>query len=278
MKLRHRKLFVVVASALATMGIIASVAQAAPPAAPYQDFAGCPSRAENENTAYCFKYEFSGGHVQLGKRNIPITTPILFRGGLDFLTGAFLSNSESGLTPVKQTVEGGLVGNTGNKSLDEAIARSKALRVNATFESAGTPGQLSSLPLELPVKVHLENALLGSSCYVGSAASPIRLDLMTGTTNPPAPNKPITGVESGEFISEAARPEVLFSGGGIFVDNSFASPGANGCMLSIGSHHYNIDAAVNKLFGLPSAAGRNTAVLDFSLSLVSPDVAYPPAS
>ena len=40
--------------------------------------------------------------------------------------------------------------------------------------------------LKLPVKVHLENPFLGSSCYVGSSSNPIIWNLTTGTTEPPA--------------------------------------------------------------------------------------------
>jgi hypothetical protein len=43
------------------------------------------------------------------------------------------------------------------------------------------------------VKVRLENPFLGSECYVGSNSSPVVLNLTTGTTSPPAPNKPIKG-------------------------------------------------------------------------------------
>jgi hypothetical protein len=35
--------------------------------------------------------------------------------------------------------------------------------------------------------------LLGSSCYVGSSARPLQLNLTAGATSPPAPNKPISG-------------------------------------------------------------------------------------
>jgi len=49
------------------------------------------------------------------------------------------------------------------------------------------------LPLKLPVKVHLENPLFDSKCYVGSSSTPIWWELTTYKTNPPAPNKPIEG-------------------------------------------------------------------------------------
>ena len=62
--------------------------------------------------------------------------------------------------------------------------------------SASAPNNLiceEGVALQLPVKVKLSNVFLGSSCYVGSEADPIILNLTTGTTSPPAPNKPIKG-------------------------------------------------------------------------------------
>jgi hypothetical protein len=275
MRTRYRKILVAAGAALASMAMLASAAEATPPPAPYQDFAGCPSEAESDVVAFCFKYEFSGGHLQLGKKNIPVTKTIVFRGGERFVTGAFLGNSEAGIVPVQQNVEGGLLGLTGNKEIDELLAGYPALGVKATIESAGTPlGSMVEPPFTLPVKVHLENPLLGNACYIGSNAEPINLNLTTGTTAPPAPNKPITGVPSGEFEEEAARPEVLKSSGGLFVDNAFAVPGASGCALNIGSLHIGINSLINSAAALPSPAGKNEVKLNYSLSLVTPETAY----
>ncbi len=275
MRTRYRKILVAAGAALASMALLASAAEATPPPAPYQDFAGCPSPAETEFVANCFKYEFSGGHFQLGKRNIPVTSPIIFRGGAQFVTGEFLGTSEAGIVPATQYVEGGLVGLTGFKELDELLAGYPALAVKATIESAGTPlGSVVEPPFTLPVKVHLENPLLGSTCYVGSSTEPINLNPTTGTTSPPPPNEPITGTPSGEFEREEARFPVIRSNGGLFVDNAFAVPGASGCVLTIGSLHINIDSLINSAAALPSTAGHNETKLNFSLSLVKPKTVY----
>jgi len=267
-------LLTVVGTALAFLAV-ASAAQATPPAAPYQDFAGCPSPAEDDTVAFCLKTVTDGGHIQFGKKNVPITNPIVLRGGLSQLTGSFVANSEGGIVPVRQTVEGGLVGLTGLSWLDEALAGKEQLKVYAVVELAGQPSSLLELPFSLPIKIHLENAVLGNSCYVGSNENPIQLNLTTGTTNPPAPNTPISGQEFSELAPEAGRPEVLTGENGIFVDNSYAVPKANGCVLNIGSQHYNIDWLVNAATGLPAAAGTNTTVQDFDISVVSPQVVYP---
>src|ERR1700754_3479783 len=107
MKLRHRKLFAAAATALASMALVASAAEAAPPAAPYQDFAGCPSEAEAPFVGECVKFEFTGGHIGFGKREVPVTNPIVLRGAIEQETENFLSNKEGGIVPVRQTVPGG---------------------------------------------------------------------------------------------------------------------------------------------------------------------------
>jgi hypothetical protein len=77
--------------------------------------------------------------------------------------------------------------------------------VTETTELVGTPTlnieaaiSGSGVALSLPSRVHLENAFLGSGCYIGSKAHPVTVDFTTGTTSPPPPNTPITG-SPGEF-------------------------------------------------------------------------------
>jgi hypothetical protein len=274
MRTRYRKILAVATAALASMAMLASAAEAVTPAPPYQDFAGCPNFAESEFVSFCNKYEFTGGHFQLGKKTIPVTNPIILRGASRRTTGEFLSNSEGGIVPVRQTVPGGLVGLTGFKWLDEAVESVSALKVYATVELAGHPGQLSTFPLVLPIKIHLENPFLGSGCYIGSSTEPITLNLITGTTEPPAPNKPITGTEPSEFEEEETR-QVLTQTGGTFVDNSFAAPAAKGCVLNVGSLPINIDSVVNKAAGLPSPAGTNETILNYNHSIARQSVVYP---
>ncbi len=109
--------------------------------------------------------------------------------------------------------------------------------------------------LSLPVKVHLENPLLGRECYIGSNADPIVLSLTTGTTNPPPPNKPISG--SMGLISE--KDEFAFAeiAEHTQVGNSFSAPAATGCG---GPLSFLIDPLINSKIGLPSPAGYNTII------------------
>jgi hypothetical protein len=276
MRTRYRKILVAAGAALASMALLASAAEAATPAPPYQDFAGCPSRAENHFVAECFKYTFTGGHIDFGNREVPVTNPIVFRGGSEQITGNYIANGEGGIVPVKQTVPGGLIGMTGLNWLDEAIASKEQLKLYATVELAGTPGSISEFPLILPVKIHLQNPALGSNCYLGSNASPLTLDLTAGTTNPPSPTEPITGELAGGFEAEAERPEVLTtSAPGKLVENAYAVPGANGCQLKVGPFTVPIDELVDAAYKFPTTAGADTTELNYSLSVVDPGVVYP---
>jgi hypothetical protein len=274
MKLRHRNLFIVVALvALASMAAFASFASAATPAAPYEDFAGCPTEAENPEVFNCQKYVFTGGHITFGNRQLPITNAVTLRGGVEAETGNFVFTSEGGLLPVQQTVPGGVIGMTGYKWLNEFSE--KQLKLHATVELAGQTGTVFGETFRVPVKLHLESPLLGKGCYIGSNASPINLNLTNETTNPPAPNMPISGHFASELTPEASRPEVSTGIGGLFVDNAYAVPAASGCQLEAGSFHLSIDKLVNAAYQLPAAAGTNETQLTYNISRVSSFAVYP---
>lgn len=264
MRTRYRKILVAAAlTALALTAIFASAANAATPAPPYQDFAGCPSEAENPFVGDCIKYEFTGGHIGIGNREIPVTSPIVLRGGIEQETLDFIANSEGGIVPARQTVPGGLIGLTGYKWLDEALASSNALKLYATVELAGTPQNAFNSPFTVPVKVHLENQFLGNNCYVGSASNPITLNL--NTVRQPS-----------EFEEEAGR-EVLIQRDGLFADSNYSVPAANGCQFNYGPIHASLDSLVNSRYDLPATAGSDTTELDYDLSLTFPSVIYPQA-
>jgi hypothetical protein len=244
--------FVAVCAALA---LLAATAGASEPKPGYTQFAGCPSPAENPNSGFCIRSVIKGGHFQMGSKDVPITNPMTLSGGVDKNSGNFIYNSKGGLTPVKQKVPGGVIGLTGLTWLAEFLG-SEALTLYAVTELAGTPGNPLEEPFTLPIKVHLINSALGNNCYVGSAANPIKLNLITRTTSPPLPNKPITGVEPEQTVDEALT--IFHLNNGEFVDNSFAAPGASGCVLTLfGFIPISINGLVNSQSGLPAAAGTN---------------------
>ncbi len=140
-------------------------------------------------------------------------------------------------------------------------------RVSAQAQLAGLPSairvNLSNLSLSVPVKLKLSNTFLSSSCYIGSNSNPVVLNLTTGTTNPPAPNRPISGsIGSASFTNGY----LLFSGN-LNVDNSFAIPAARGCGLFNGGL---IDTLINLKLKLPSAGGNNTMIIRNDVATQSP--------
>ena len=259
-------------AALVAVAMLAPAAQATTPAPGYGDFAGCPSPAEKAGIALCVRSVVTGGHVKIGSKEVPIANPITISGGVEEGLTGFSANAKGGLTLVKQKVPGGVIGLTGLTWLAEFLG-SEALTLYAVTEAAGLP-TLSFTDLTLPVRVHLINPVLGNNCRIGSFTSPIVFHLTFGTTSPPPPNKPITGVEPvAEF--EPAR-EIITLNHGTYVDNSFAAPGANGCVLTLfGFIPVSINGVVNAASGLPAAAGTNETVQNISTELVESSHVYP---
>jgi hypothetical protein len=264
----------VVGAALIAASMAVPAAQAETPATGYERFAGCPSpKSENPAISTCVRGAVTGGHTRFGKKDVPISIPIGISGGMDQFGENFSANSKGGLELVKEPVPGGLIGST---KLDwlAGVLNLPQLKLYAVTEAAGPP-TLGVEKMRLPVKVHLINSVLGNNCYIGSFANPIVLNLTTGTTSPPAPNKPITG-KTPTFTFEPLM-ETLSIAGGTFVDNSFAVPKASGCALSLfhGAYSINVDNLLNSKSGLPAPAGTNEAVLNIDTEIVAAELVYP---
>lgn len=245
-----RRLLCVAVAFVALTALAPSTAGATTtPAVGYAQFTGCPHPGQM-TIEFCFRTDFTGGLLQMGNVEIPIANPITLSGGIT-PGGAVGFNSFGGLAPVMQTVPGGIVGLAGIPWLPTVLGMPEQ-EVHARIELAGTPGN----PLEsgsLPVRVHLMGTALGNTCYIGSIANPISLQLITGTTSPPPPNSPITGMEP--EISETPNSVVDFTNG-TYVDNSFAAPGVEGCTLVLPPlPPVEIDELIEAQSGLPAAAG-----------------------
>jgi hypothetical protein len=269
------------------MALLASLALASSamatehhPTGNFAPFAQCP--LSNPAVELCTIAETTSGEFDVGKRSVPINKTITLQGGLHENTKGELEfyAAENGETLSKTPlyVPGGLLNivapewlNKEGKEKFEKAINEGITGVTATTELAAPASEIKlnttnlifeeGTALQLPIKVKLGNVFLGSECYVGSEASPIVLNLTTGTTKPPEPNKPIKG--------SAGKLEILEGGalvrltGGSLVDNAWAAPGAHGC----GGHLLEkvVDEAVNAELGLPAAAGHNTAILDGKL-------------
>lgn len=267
------KLLSAAGAAILAVLLLAPMAQAAEPKEGYKQFAGCPSKEENPTSATCFRSVITGGHFNMGNKEVPIEKAMTLSGGVNS-EGKVIANAKGGLTPVAQKVPGGVIGLTGLTWLLEFFG-SEALTLYATTELAGQPSNPLLQPITLPIRVHLTNpgGLLGSTCYIGSFTEPITLHLTTGTTEPPPPNEPITGQQPEVTFNTTTRIQTQKNG--IFVDNSFAAPGANGCKLVLfGFIPISINGLVNEFSELPSPAGTNETVQNFEAETVSVKFVY----
>jgi hypothetical protein len=271
-------------AALAAAALVALAALVVAPAASahsgeYAEFNQCPST--NPKVVACLYNKTLSGEVVLGSKKVPIVNPVVLQGGISEPDANFFStfypalNGES-LTKAAQPVPGGLSGLVNCKEISlgwlrascEAIFENGLTGVNSTLELAKPASEIrvslsniifgEGVGAKIPVKVHLENPLLGSGCYIGSSSEPIWWNLTTGKTSPPAPNKSITGAPgSAEF--RGPDEGILRLNNNKQVDNSWSAPGASGC--GGWPAEYILDPIINASVGVPAAAGKNTAIL-----------------
>jgi hypothetical protein len=256
------------------------------PKGEYAPFADCP--LSNSATTFCTLAKTESGYFVIAKEEVPIAKTITLQGGIHIAESGAESfiGAEDGntLSKTPQKVPGGLSGlvkcneisNFLERIACELVFENGTTGVNATTELAASASSIAinvanlragtGIALTLPIKVHLENTFLGSSCYIGSNAHPIDIELTTGTTSPPPPNKPITGSPGTEKFNESFT--IITAANNSLVNNSFAAPGSEGCG---GIFSFLIDPIVNSKLGLPSASGHNTAVLKGTLQLAEPE-------
>ena len=249
------------------------------PKGEFAQFADCP--LSNPGTIACILGKTESGEFVVGKEAVPIAKVITLQGAVGVVGGkeGFIGAEDGNtLSKTPQKVPGGLaglvkcneIGNLIERIACEVVFENGITGVNATTELAAPAGSIgintnnlieeTGTGLSLPVKVHLENPFLGSSCYIGSNAHPIVIELTTGTTKPPAPNKPISGSVGEPTLGPGGS--LLTLKNNKLVNNSFAAPGVEGCG---GVFSLLVDPIVDLKLGVPAAAGHNTAILKGTL-------------
>jgi hypothetical protein len=275
----------ITAMAFAAFGFTAS---ASAHTGEFAKFDYCPST--NPSVFKCLHAVTNSGEIVLGKKTVPIVNPVTLQGGTseateetEFVSNFFGATNGETLSKSPQPVPGGLTGLVNCKEISSALVRIACeatlengfTGVNATLELAKPASEIKSsevnllfeegVALKLPVKVHLENPFLGSSCYVGSSSSPIIWNLTTGTTSPPSPNKPIKGTSGEQEFREEFQ--ILRANGVNLVDNAWSAPKASGCGGPI--IELLINPIINASVGLPAAAGTNTAILTNTIDIAT---------
>jgi hypothetical protein len=271
-------------AAMAVVALLAAVGTASAMAAPKGEwvvFAQCPT--SNPELSGCIVSRTESGEFKIGKETVPIKNVQTLQGGFIEEPGGaqkFVGAADGNtLSKTPQKVPGGLAGlikcseiagggllEKAARAACELIFENAVTGVNATTELAVPATSIgineenlltqTGTALTLPIKVKLENPLLGNECYIGSNTNPITLNLTTGTTKPMPPNEPISG-KLGTFSSRAEF-RILVDTNNTLVDNAFAAPAATGCG---GIFSALITPVVNGKLGLPSAGGTNTAIL-----------------
>ncbi|MFF0075771.1 hypothetical protein [Streptomyces sp. NPDC005494] len=186
----------------------------------------------------------------------------------------------------KTTIPGGLLGIMcpSNVPVVSAvcgqITNATLNKVTATVESAGTPTEFSLVAgistgpiVKLPVKIRLENPLLGSNCYIGSNSNPVLL--RPGNLSAPSLAASRFNGDGTPNPDEGSLINLALSGAGQG-DSQFSAPKASGCGLA-GILSWAIDLKV----GLPAAAGSNNLVLNdaktSTIGLTAPGLSVPNA-
>ena len=277
LKQRHPARMLVVGGVTAMLGVMlfASSASASTfkPKGEFAQFGECP--LNHPEIAECIFSVTDGGFFQVAKKTVPLVNPVTLQGGVRYneaeeqlFLGA--ANGQT-LSKTPQPVPGGLLGITAptwwpkfiqdwfNNLINEGftgVTATVELAAPATSIKLSTQNLVNQegTALGLPTKVKLDNAILGSNCYLGSNSKPIQIDFTTGKSGA------LEG-EVGEITFNKDFTLVTVSGGKL-VNGTFAAPGASGCG---GIFSFFIDPLVNSILGTPSASGKNSAVLEGKL-------------
>jgi hypothetical protein len=295
----RKRTLVMVAMALAVpvSGLTASSAMAEPKGI-FKIFNQCPT--EVSGVVACTYNQTTSGEFKLGTSKAPIKNTVTLQFGLKHTGnpenaveyfGVPAKNGET-MSKTEQNVPGGLAGLINCEEITGEGLVEKAARAvcKLTFEN-GVTGVTAetelvtteknpivfdarALNLEegaavtLPIRVHLKNPFLGNSCYIGSTSSPLELHLTTGETHPPAGFTPLHGTRGKAESLEEKEQLVLHITGNSLVDNTFPSPGSEGCgeLLLVKGF---LDGIINNKLKIPNKAGENSAVLNGTLNSAS---------
>lgn len=244
------------AIAIMIASALTALSAASASASNYSKFAQCPT--SNPAVLSCLYAVTESGEFTIGSKNVPIKKPITLQAGLTLnekgeIVLVAASNGET-LSKTAQTVPGGLIGIEGLGGEVTATAElagpASAITLNSEALLSG-----SGTALSLPLKLKLGNPLLGPSCYGGSNAHPIVINLTTGTS----------GSATGKPGTVTASEEIITISNNSLVNNTFAAPGVNGCGLI----PFLFDPIVDLAMGVPAGEGHNTAILNGTLNLAS---------
>jgi hypothetical protein len=200
-----KKLFAGGLTALLASLVLASLAMASAhhPKGEFAPFGECP--LNRATITDCVVSVSSSGSFTIGKKTVPLKNPVTLQGGYEG-GGEEVKfyGAEEGetLSRTPQPVPGGLFGIKAPTSWPKwaqewfnNLINEGFTGVTATVELTGPTKGLTNIKLNtenllfeegtalgLPVKVHLQNAILGSNCYIGSNSNPVQINFTSGTS------------------------------------------------------------------------------------------------
>jgi hypothetical protein len=246
------------------------------PKGEYAQFNECP--LNRATITDCVLSVSNGGGFTIGSKTVPLVNPVTLQGGFEGAGSEIqFYGAENGdtLSKTGQPVPGGLTGIVAPKWWPKFIQdwfnnliNEGFTGVTATVELTGPSKGLTNIKLNtenlifeegvalgLPVKIKLDNAILGSNCYIGSEKSPVPLNFTSGTSGA------LKG-SAGEISFNEPFFTITTIKGGKLVDGTYAAPGVNGCG---GIFSFLVDPLVDSILGTPSPSGKNSATLEGKL-------------
>jgi hypothetical protein len=249
---------------------------------PVDDSAMLAATGQKKNgsgsTALCVAADSPNGSVKLGNTTATTGDTNLQAGLVGNFSAGFsvVSPTAGGLVAAPATIPGGLLGLICPSGIPvisaicQEIVNSPLNTVTAVVQPAGQPsnfnfaaGLSKGVPiLTLPVKIQLQNPILGSNCFLGSDSDPIVLkpeNLVTPKVTTQRFNTNGTPNRSKGVLERIVAT-------GEQGDNSFAVPGATGCGGLLANL---VDPILDAKEGLPSPAGSNSLVLDNAVTSIA---------
>lgn len=240
------------------------------PKGEYASFKECP--LEVVTLTDCIYSVSSKGGFTVGSHEISLSNPLILQGGFegagDEIVFHGAANGET-LVPAPQPLAGVLeakpVPSWWPQFLQEwfeaGVEKEAHSSLTAYIELAASASEIKldtenllseeGVALGLPLKIRLENQLLGSYCYVGSAAERLQVNYSSGKSGK------LTG-HVGQLTYNKENSLTTMHGVRI-VAATFPTPVASGCGGLLSGL---LDPLVNDIFSLPASPGQSTAVLE----------------
>ncbi|HEV7561924.1 MAG TPA: hypothetical protein VGO24_00350 [Solirubrobacterales bacterium] len=246
----------------------AALAASHHPTGEYAQFDECP--LNRATITDCNVSITEGGSFKIGSKTVPIVHPVKLQGGFEGAGSEIkFYGAENGdtLSKTAQPVPGGLTGITAPawwpalvKNWFNALLSEGLTGVDATLELAGPTKGLTTIKLNtenlifeegtalgLPSKIHLENAILGPNCYIGTSSNPVNINLTTATSG---------GLKGSAGTITFNEPffTITTVTGARLVDGTFPAPGTTGCG---GLFALFVNPLISTFVGLPASSGNH---------------------